>query len=142
MSYLILQRRPLPKAWELFGLLALCLIALGACAPGRDIHDQLIVAARTGNLEKVKDLLAKGADVNALEKVTGEGHTALFNAASAGHTEVVKLLIEKGAKVNEAPGKITALIMAAWAGYTDTVRVLLQAGADPNAKDENGYYFQ
>jgi len=124
---------------RLFGLLVLCLAGLSACAPERDVHDQLIVAARTGNIEKVKELLAKGADINAREKVVGEGHTALFNAASAGHTEVVKLLIEKGAKVNEPPGKITPLLMAAWAGHTDVVRVLLQAGADPNAKDEKGW---
>lgn len=113
-------------------------LVLVACTPERDVHDQLIVASRTGDIGKVKRLIQNGADVNAHEKV-GEGHTAIFNAASAGHTEVVRFLIEKGAKVNEPSGKMTPLIVASWAGHTESVRVLLQAGADPNAKDENGW---
>jgi ankyrin repeat protein len=120
-------------------LLVVGLFGINTCFPERDIHDQMIIAARTGNLEKVKELVEKGADLKAREKVVGEGHTALFNAASAGHTDVVKFLIEKGAEVNKQPGKVTSLMMAAWAGKTDTVRVLLQAGADPNAKDEKGW---
>ncbi len=139
MSYFTLQRYTLLDVPRLLGLLVLCLAGLSACAPERDIHDQLIIAARKNDIEKVKELIAKGADVNAKEKVVGEGYTALFHAASYGHTAIVKLLIEKGAKVNESPKRTSPLMMAAWRGYTNTVQVLLEAGADINAKDDQGH---
>lgn len=120
-------------------LLLLCFMGISACAPEGDINNQMIVAARMGDLEKVKHLVGKVDDINAREKVVGNGYTALFNAASAGHTDVVKFLIEKGAKLNERPGEATPLIMASWGGHTDTVLVLLHAGSNPNAKDESGW---
>ncbi len=120
-------------------LLFLCLIGFSACAPEGDINNQMIAAARIGDLERVQYLIGKVDDINAREEVVGNGHTALFNAASAGHTDIVKFLIKKGAKLNEQPGEVTPLIMAAWAGHTETVLVLLQAGSNPNAKDESGW---
>ena len=57
------------------------------------IHD----AARTGNIEAVKQHLADGAEVNA--KSSG-GRTPLHWAANRGHEEVAELLIAKGAEVN------------------------------------------
>ena len=64
-----------------------------AKAPDISIHD----AARTGNIEAVKQHLADGADVNA--KSSG-GRTPLHWAANRGHEEVAELLIAKGADVN------------------------------------------
>ncbi|MDP1862874.1 MAG: ankyrin repeat domain-containing protein [Thiobacillus sp.] len=109
-------------------LLFLCLIGLSACAPEVNINNQMIAAARIGDLEKVQYLAGKVDDINAREEVVGNGHTALFNAASAGHTEIVKFLIKKGAKSNEQPGEATPLIMAAWAGHADTVLVIITSG--------------
>ena len=64
-----------------------------AKAPDISIHD----AARTGNIEAVKQHLADGAEVNA--KSSG-GRTPLHWAANRGHEEVAELLIAKGAEVN------------------------------------------
>ena len=61
--------------------------------PDISIHD----AARTGNIEAVKQHLADGAEVNA--KSSG-GRTPLHWAANRGHEEVAELLIAKGAEVN------------------------------------------
>lgn len=122
-----------------FVVLALCFIAISACAPESDVNNQLISAARMGDLAKVRDLAGKVDDINTREKVVGKGHTALFNAASAGHTEIVKFLITKGAELDEQPSEATPLIMAAWGGHFDTVDVLLQAGSNSNAKDESGW---
>ena len=60
----------------------------------RDIAEKLLNACVIGDLEKVKQLLEKGADVNAREYEYG--WTALMLAALNGHKEVVELLIEKG----------------------------------------------
>ena len=64
-----------------------------AKAPDISIHD----AARTGNIEAVKQHLADGAEVNA--KSSG-GRTPLHWAASKVHNKIAKLLIEEGADVN------------------------------------------
>lgn len=127
------------KDWYLSIIFLFLVIFLVTCGPPRNINDQLIIAARKNDITKVRELIKKGANINATEKVIGEGQTALFHAASYGHTEIVKLLIQSGADVNARPsGRSTALMMAAWAGYTNTVRVLLNAGADVNSKDEKG----
>ena len=53
-----------------------------------------MTAARTGDIEPVKALLARGADVNAEE---ADGQTALMWAAAEGHVDVVRALLEAGA---------------------------------------------
>ena len=50
-------------------------------------------AAQAGNIEAVKQHLAAGTDVNAMEE-------AFTLAAEYGHKEIVELLIAKGADVN------------------------------------------
>ena len=57
----------------------------------------LLKAAKDGNIEDVKLLIANGADVNARNK---DGETPLHHAASFGHKEIIELLIAKGADVN------------------------------------------
>ena len=55
----------------------------------------LMEAALRGDTEKVKALLAQGADVNAKTRFGG---TALMYAARNGHKEIVRILWEAGAK--------------------------------------------
>jgi ankyrin repeat protein len=64
-----------------------------AKAPDINIHK----AAQVGNIEAVKQHLAAGTDVNAMDKY---GRTTLHAAAVGGSKEVVELLIAKGADVN------------------------------------------
>ena len=68
-------------------------VVLVGCGPSMDIWE----AARTGNIEAVRQHLAAGADVNAKD---AWGGTPLHYAASGGHKEIVELLIAKGAAVN------------------------------------------
>lgn len=58
----------------------------------------LMMAARSGNPDAVKALLAKGANVNVAEPERKQ--TALMWAASEGATSVVKVLLEAGANIN------------------------------------------
>jgi len=57
----------------------------------------LIVAATYGQIEAVRLLIEKGADINTKNN---NGSTALHAAAFLAHPEIVKLLLDKGADVN------------------------------------------
>ena len=67
-------------------------IALAAFAG--DVNEELLSAARKGDLAAVKTLCEKGA---AIETKTPYGQTPLYLAAMNGHAEVVRFLLEKGA---------------------------------------------
>jgi len=112
-------------------------------------HATLLKAAESGNVNAIKDLLEKGADVNAIDEW---GNTALSEAARAGHIAVVKLLIDKGADVNAKDDKrgwifnytfdrrgMTALMWAAERGHTEVVKFLIEKGADVNARNSGGW---
>jgi Ankyrin repeats (many copies)/Two component regulator propeller len=86
-----------------------------AAAPRNAAQDDLIDASYTGELSRVKALLAANADVNA--KADALGGTALMAASGNGHLEVVRALLVAKADVNAASGAgITALRggMATW----------------------------
>lgn len=66
----------------------------------------LMTASRAGNVDTIKALLAKGANVNVREAVYGQ--TPMMWAAAAGQTAAVKTLAEAGGDIkarNKAPGK-------------------------------------
>jgi ankyrin repeat protein len=90
----------------------------------------LMFAAR--DIEKVKLLTERGADVNAR---AATGVTALMVAARyRGNVETVRLLLKKGAKPNadkgvEVRNDATALFFAVMAGDVQTAGALLEAGA-------------
>jgi ankyrin repeat protein len=111
----------------------------------------LMIAARTGNLEAVKVLLAHSADVNAAEE--SRGYTPLMMASVENHPDVVKFLLDRGANVNQpsvrynfsegkaaaggalmerAEGGLTPLQFAARQGAIESGQVLIAAGADVN----------
>jgi outer membrane protein assembly factor BamB len=75
--------------------LLLLLFSVGAFA--ETDGDRLIEAVRDGNNALAKELIEKGADVNAK---TRYGATPLFFACDKGNVELVKLLIQKGADVS------------------------------------------
>src|SRR5918999_538109 len=94
------------------------------------LTESLIDAASEHSVERVRSLLAKGADPNARG---AHGRTALYSAA--GDASVIRLLIEAGADPNvestqESEG--LPLCFAACWGATDAVRAVLDAGAGPN----------
>lgn len=91
-------------------------------------------AAKAGQLETVKQLLAEGADIEARDN-TGNtaGETPLTLAALAGEAEAVELLIGLGAAVDGRSIRgSTALHAAAYGGHLDIVGLLLENGAAIN----------
>lgn len=85
------------------------------------------------NLEMIKYLLEKGADINVKNE---DGSTALMTASMYGNLEIIKYLIENGADINSKDNDdSTALIYASKWGNLETVEYLVKNGADINIKD-------
>lgn len=98
----------------------------------------LMTTAGGGNLETVRLLIERGADVNAKSV---EGGTALLVAIEQHNEDVVDYLLAHGANANDKlsvePG-LTALCMAAQRGYLRILKALLDAGADPEKRAGDG----
>lgn len=88
---------------------------------------QLLSRAGRGDVETVKGLLERGADIHTRDK---RGETVLMKAARVGNFPVVKLLIEYGAEVNaiDATGG-TALSYAKSFGQEEVADLLRSHGA-------------
>ena len=102
-----------------------------AKAPDSSIH----LAARTGNIEAVKQHLAAGTDVNVKDT---NRWTPLHYAAWKGHKKIVVTLIAKGADVNAKNRYGTPLHLPAGSGHKDIAKLLIANGADVNVKDVGG----
>src|SRR4029079_16940825 len=103
------------------------------------VADNLVAAAQSGQIEKLKDLLAKGADVNAKQQYSD--YTPLMGAAVTNQTEAMTLLLDKGANVNlQDSAKQNALMLYLISGQANLqiVQRLLDGGADVSLKDING----
>jgi len=102
-------------------------------------------AARKGDLETVKRLMNKGADVNALDEY---GTPAIYYAAWHGKLDVLEALLKNGADVNKtidltlgsSTGRNdwTALHAAAAQDNVEGVVMLLNYGANINATSSSG----
>jgi hypothetical protein len=93
----------------------------------------LMLAALKGQLDMVRRLIARGADVNKT------GWAPLHYAATNGHLEIMQLLLDENAYIDaESPNGTTPLMMAAQYGSAPAVKLLLDAGADPRLKNKLG----
>ena len=107
---------------------------LGQAAPlaqTAPANADLIASAKLGEVARVRELLSKGAAVNASDR---RGMTPLMWASASGNLEVVQQLLERGAIVDRrAADGTTALMLASANGFTEIVRALLGRGADVTA---------
>jgi ankyrin repeat protein len=94
-------------------------------------------AAQARNAAAVKELLKKGADVNAAQ---GDGMTALHWAALNGDAEVAQMLLYAGANVGAKTrlGGYTPLHLAAQVGNAAVIAPLVAAGAPVTAATATG----
>ena len=92
--------------------------------------------AGAGNIQAVKQHLAKGLDINAKNK---DGVTALQIATLLGQYEIAELLVQKGADVNtKANDGTTALHSAAFLGRYKEAKLLLENRIDANIRNNDG----
>ena len=89
----------------------------------------LMFAARVGDLQSAKLLVAAGANANDSD---AWGVSATTLAAHSGFTDLVLFLLDKGADPNAAPNGFTALHEAIERRDEKMVAALLEHHADPN----------
>ena len=125
-------------------------------SPNADGQTALMLVARTSRVDAAKLLMARGANVNAVEKWRGQ--TALIWASAQNQPAMVRELIAAGANVNaratvndwgrqvtaepraiyRPAGGLTPLLYAAREGCVDCIGALGDAGADINRPDPEG----
>ncbi len=103
---------------------------------GHPLEGQLIEASRSGDLNAVQEMIARGANI---DEARGDGITALHAAAERGHWNVTEYLLEAGATADLETriGSYTPLHLAARSAHLEVVEQLLAAGADPNSVTTN-----
>jgi ankyrin repeat protein len=105
-----------------------------------DPSKEIIKAAKSGDIEKVKGLLA--TDATLLNARDRDGSMPLHCAAWKGHRHIVEFLLTMGADVNARNNNehwgTTPLHAAAHANQAAIAELLIEHGADPNAQDLNG----
>jgi len=106
------------------------------------LDEELFEAVKKGDIDRVRELLAKGANVNTNDRHKDSwiyDQTPLHVAAHEGHKYVARLLLEHGAVVNARDKHgFTPLYYAVGGGHIDIVSILLEHGADVNARDKSG----
>ncbi len=108
-----------------------------AQAPHDPAVNQLITAAKKGDVQRLDELLASGVEADATAE---NGDRALNVAAGKGHVEVVRKLLKAGADPNKRDenGFTVLFLVAGGRGSPEIVRVLLDHGADPNIAGTGG----
>ena len=113
-------------------MLGIVILVVSLCSVSIYSMD-IFEAARTGNIDRVRELIAAGANVNQQDI---DGWTPLHLAAYNGHQAVVQALIAAGADVNQQDNDgRTPLHRAACYGHQEVVQALIAAGANVNQQD-------
>ena len=98
---------------------------------------ELVGAVKSGDEQRVRTLLANGADVRARDK---NEITPLHWAAATGQVAIIELLIAKGADINAKSDEgVTPLYLAAMMNRAAAAEVLIARGAEINARTRSGY---
>jgi ankyrin repeat protein len=99
-----------------------------------DLTSDLHFAASNGDIKKVEDLIAKGANIHHFDT---SSKSALYHAVESGNRQLVHWLIEEGANVNSHNSDYageTPLSIAAELGEFGIAKLLLKSGANPYLK--------
>ena len=109
-----------------------------AIAADAVLNKRLVAAARAGDAEDVRRLLAQGADPNAVDRITPlMAAGTMFEKKQ--RLDIMRQLLAAGARVNaQADSGETALTFAARFLDPDAILLLLDHGADPNLVAQSG----
>lgn len=97
----------------------------------------LAAASENGDVATARELIASGADVNALD---GSGWAPLHSALRWGHAAIASALLDRGASLTVAnPDGWTPLMFAARYGHPALAKRMIESGADPNPGAKDGW---
>jgi len=101
------------------------------------MEEELIQATAQNDLNKVKELVDKGVDINYVGNV---GYACLHGASISGYAEIVEFALKSNASPNivSKDSGFTPLHFAAQEGHKEIVQLLIDHQADVNAKDAYG----
>jgi ankyrin repeat protein len=120
------------------GCLSVCLMSIGAAlciaAESGSLNPDLSTALRNGDVRALRELLDRGAPVNARDAA---GNTPLILAAAYADASSLRLLLDRGADVNVANAAGATALMRAAYDY-EKVRLLVAHGADVKARSGLG----
>jgi|GEM_PF-2933247 ankyrin repeat protein len=104
------------------------LLRIGKCVVPTQ---KMLEPYRRLDAETVAELVAQGADVNAVDRY---GQTLLMKQAQFGNADLVRVLAENGAdlRATDADG-FTAVDLAVKCGQTNAIALLLELGAQPSS---------
>lgn len=103
------------------------------------LDEALGYAARSGRIEAMSFLTARGADVNSAPYQA----TPLVHAVLNGHLDAMNWLLDNGADINRKcgygePRSATPLhFAAAWGGQLEAAKLLVERGADLTIREDN-----
>ena len=104
-------------------VLTLMLLAVGCEKKEAATPKALCQAVRAGDIKRVRSLVSRGVDVNA---ITRAGSAPLHHAAMCGCKDVAELLIAKGAEIDARDrSQRTPLFLALWEGHEDVARLVV-----------------
>jgi ankyrin repeat protein len=117
------------------------LLALLLAAPGcgylpyfgiDDIHEELMVAARRGDVDVIAAIATKGVDLDQPYQNDRSGLTPLQHAIQKGRVDAVRVLLEWGANPDATHGSNKPpAVMAVEANNQAILTLLVNAGATP-----------
>lgn len=101
-------------------------------ADGADVQSELANATLAGDPERIRFLVDKGADLDALDN---QGYAPIHTTARSRDAETLKLVIELGANpdTKDRDG-YSALLHAAMRDDVETIEALVEAGADTEVR--------
>jgi len=103
-----------------------------------ELDGALMAAAQYGTFQQVKDLLEKGARLDARDR---QGNFPLHLAACHSDEKIAERLLALGASHDvRCNAGMTPLHAAAWNDRGEVVKLLLAAGADPTARNHTGRF--
>lgn len=114
-------------------VLLICLLLVGC---EKDKNSQLLAASAEGDVQRVEELLAKNADINASDN---NNRSPLREAARRNKPEMVRFLLDRGAVIKREGRSFSAPQIAVSMGHIEVVKVFLATGMDP---DLRGIYGQ
>lgn len=101
-----------------------------------EVNEQLLTAARSGEMKTVADLIENHADLNVRDD---EGRTALMIAVYNEDAEMTKILLDAGADVDlQDDMKNNPFLYAGAEGYLNILKLTIAAHADPTITNRYG----